>query len=122
MEACLREILQSVSRKKILLGLPLYYRAWSGKSVREGSAEEARALAAKGNASINVDADQREGFFNYKDGNQQWSVWTQSSQTLRERLEMVNRYQLAGFSAWRLGFEDPQAWNDVFPEVIKKIH
>ncbi len=121
-EACLRETLKSVSRKKILLGIPLYFREWSGKSVREGSSQEGQDLAAKWSAVIKPDAEQREAYFSFSDGQQEHFVWTLDAQTLRERLDLVNRYQLAGFSAWRLGFEDTKAWESTFPEVIKKIH
>jgi spore germination protein YaaH len=121
-EACLRETLKSISRKKLLLGLPLYYREWSGKSVHEGSNQEAQDLATKWNAKINLDADQREAYFSFNDGQQEHFVWTQDAQTLRERIEMVKQYGLAGFSAWRLGFEDSQAWETIFPEVIRNIH
>lgn len=121
-EACLRETLKSISRKKLLLGLPLYYREWSGKSVQEGSHQEAQDLAAKWNAKINLDVEQREAYFSFNDGQQEHFVWTQDTQTLRERMEMVRRYGLAGFSAWRLGFEDSQAWKTIFPNVIRNIH
>jgi spore germination protein YaaH len=121
-EACLLKTLESVSAKKLLLGIPLYYRAWSGKSIREGSIQEAQALAAKWNARIEIDPDQKEGFFSFNDGSQQHFVWLMDIRGLHERLDLVSRYHLAGFSAWRLGFEDPQAWEKVFPDVIKKIH
>jgi spore germination protein YaaH len=121
-EACLLKTLESVSAKKLLLGVPLYYREWSGKSVKEGSIQEAQALATKWNAQIELDSDQGEGAFSFNDGSEQHHVWLLSGSSLRERLEMVNRYHLAGFSAWRLGFEDPKEWEQIFPEVLTRIH
>ncbi|HEV2351726.1 MAG TPA: glycosyl hydrolase family 18 protein [Terriglobia bacterium] len=121
-EACLLKTLESVSAKKLLLGVPLYYREWSGNSIQEGSIQEALALAARWKAQIEIDSDQKEAFFNFNDGSQQHLVWLQDVKSLHERLDLVARYHLAGFSAWRLGFEDPQAWQEIFPEVIKKIH
>jgi spore germination protein YaaH len=121
-EACLLKTLESVSAKKLLLGVPLYYREWSGKSIQEGSIQEAQALAAKWKAPIEIDSDQKEAFFNFNDGSQQHLVWFQDVRSLHDCLDLVNRFHLAGFSAWRLGFEDPKAWEEIFPEVIKKIH
>ncbi|MHB8654481.1 MAG: glycosyl hydrolase family 18 protein [Terriglobia bacterium] len=121
-EACLRETLESVSHKKLLLGIPLYYREWSGKSIHEGSSDEAQDLAAKWKTKITLDPVQSESYFSFKDDGQQHFVWLQDQQTLRARLAMVDRYQLAGFSAWRLGFENSKAWENTFPKVIKKIH
>jgi spore germination protein YaaH len=121
-EACLQKTLETVPAKKLLLGVPLYYREWSGKSVQEGSIQDAKVLATKWNASIDTDPDQKEAFFNFKDETQQHLVWLQDNESLHERLDLVTRYHLAGFSAWRLGFEDPEAWKGIFPQVIKKIH
>jgi spore germination protein YaaH len=121
-EACLQRTLESVSAKKLLLGIPLYYREWSGKSVQEGSIEAAQLLAAKWKAQIVLDSDQKESSFNFNDGSLQHLVWMLDLKGLAERLDLVSQYHLAGFSAWRLGFEDPKAWDQTFPEVIKKIH
>ncbi|HLY62515.1 MAG TPA: glycosyl hydrolase family 18 protein [Terriglobia bacterium] len=121
-EACLMKTLESVSAKKLLLGVSLYYREWSGKSVQEGSIQEANDLAAKWKAQIGFDPDQKEGFFNFNDGAQQHLVWLQDVRSLQVRLDLVTRYHLAGFSAWRLGFEDPKAWGVVFPQAVKRIH
>ena len=120
-EACLRKTLESVSHKKLLLGMPLYYREWIGKSIHEGSIEEAQDLAARWKAKIALDPDQHESYFSFTDGQQEHFIWLQDEQTLRTKLAMVERYQLAGFSAWRLGFEDAKTWDNTFPKVIKKI-
>lgn len=121
-EACLMKTLESVSAKKILLGVPLYYREWSGKSIQEGSIQEAYDLAANWKAQIDIDPDQKEAFFNFNDGTLQHLVWLQDVRSLQFRLDLVTRYHLAGFSAWRLGFEDAKAWKEIFPQAIKRIH
>jgi spore germination protein YaaH len=121
-EACLHKTLESVPAKKLLLGIPLYYREWSGKSVNEGSVRDAQNLAARWKANIVSDPEQHESFFSFSDGQQQHYVWLQDNQSVSERLDMAAQFRLAGISAWRLGFEDPTAWETSLRIAAKKIH
>lgn len=114
-EASLRWVLKSVSRKKLHLGLPLYYRRWAGEAVGEGTYAEAQALAAQAGANPGLDDVQIERTFEFEEEGARGVVWFQDTETLRRRLELVKRYKLRGFSAWRLGHEDPAAWQQAFP-------
>lgn len=113
-EACLEEALAAIPRKKLLLGVPLYFRHWSGKSVAEGSYSEALSLATRWKAKVESDLEQREKKFQFDDGHDSHVVWLEDAESLKERLTLVTRYGLAGFSAWRLGQEDPAAWQTAF--------
>lgn len=119
-EACLRQTLDAVPAKKLLLGLPLYYRHWSAKSVSEGAYEEALKLANRWADKIEMNPDQKEQTFKFEEGGTLHVVWVHGAPSLQEGIDLVGKYRLAGFSAWRLGQEDPAAWNDVFPESPAK--
>ncbi len=121
-EACLRKALESVPAKKLLLGIPLYYREWAGKSVNEGSIPDARVLAEKWKSNIVSDPEQHEATFTFSDPQQQHAVWLEDNQSLREKLDLADQFRLAGISVWRLGFEDPTAWEKSLRITIKKIH
>ncbi len=119
-EACLQQTLEVVPRNKLLLGLPLYHRHWSGKSVSEGPYEEAVRLATRWGVHIEMDPDQKEQTFKFEDGQTLHVVWLHGAPSLEDGVDLVRKYRLAGFSAWRLGQEDPAAWQTVFPAVRKK--
>jgi spore germination protein YaaH len=36
-------------------------------------------------------------------------------------MALVRKYKLRGFSAWRLGHEDPAAWQQVFSVPVKRL-
>ncbi len=116
-EACLEETLAAIPRKKLLLGIPLYYRHWSGKSVAAGPYEEALILATRWNAKVEADLEQREKRIQFDDGHDAHVVWLEDAESLKEKLALVTKYGLAGFSAWRLGQEDPAAWQTTFSEA-----
>lgn len=120
-EACLQKTLESVPAKKLLLGVPLYYREWFGKSVNEGSLRAAQDLAQRWNAKIAFDPEQHEAYFTFSDGHDQHSVWLQDDQTIREKIALADQYHLAGISSWRLGFDDDTTWDNALPKTVKRI-
>ncbi len=109
-----------IPRKKFYLGIPLYCRHWSGKSVSEGPYEEALKWAAQWRVRIEADADQKEKVVRFADGQDSHVVWLLDAQNVQERMELAVRYRLAGFSAWRLGQEDPVVWNGTFSQASGK--
>jgi len=109
-EACVRRLLDDVPASRLLLGIPLYYRRWSGEVVFEGPHAEAVELAARVGATVVLDPRQGEKTFSFAERGVPNVVWLQDRQTLRERVTLASRLGLAGFSAWRLGHEDAALW------------
>ena len=116
-DACTRLVLGWVPRRKVLLGVPLYYRDWFGQSVREGEFSEAVALATQWRAPIKYDRKQGEASVRFQDDQGSHTLWFENAKSLREKVKLVKRYRLLGFSAWRLGCEDPAAWKRSFPKA-----
>jgi spore germination protein len=110
-----------VPAKKLLLGVPLYYREWFGQSVDTGSMREAQDLARKWNAKIAFDPEQHEAYCTFSDGHEQHSMWLQDDQSIREKIDLADQYHLAGISSWRLGFEADTTWDNALPKTIKQI-
>jgi spore germination protein YaaH len=113
-EACVRRALDWIPAEKLLLGLPLYYRRWNGKRVTEGPYSDARDLAARRRARVRMDSVHQAPTFRFREGGVWNVVWLENAASLRRRLELVKKYRLAGYSAWRLGQEDPAAWRAAF--------
>ncbi len=113
MEACIRRLLQDVPREKLLMGMPLYYRRWNGHSVSEGSYLQAQALAEQWQARVEPDPVHREKSFAFQNGEGRNLVWFNDAGNLGERIDLARKYSLRGFSAWRLGQEDPAFWSTI---------
>lgn len=114
MEACLRKILESVPAEKIQLGLPLYHRRWTGRFISTGSWAEAQVAAIKARVPWNLDPLHQEPVIRFRQGGIDSTIWFEDARSLAMRLELVARYALRGFSAWRLGQEDPSVWPALF--------
>jgi spore germination protein len=109
-EACLRRLLELVPASRLLLGVPLYYRRWSGDTVVEGSHAEAVALAERVGVPVRLDSGEGEKTYEFVERGIRNVVWLQDRDTLRERVGLARRFGLRGFSAWRLGHEDRALW------------
>ncbi len=119
-EACVRTMLQSVPPEKLLLGLALYYRQWSGNKVSEGPFPLARFMASKWSTGLALDASHREMTCAFSVGPVNHVVWGEDASSLAARLALVDRHRLLGFAAWRLGQEDPAVWGKVFRQFNGK--
>ena len=113
MEACLVTLLRDVPREKLLMGMPFYYRRWNGHTVSEGSYLQAKALAEQWESRVETDPVHREKTFAYQNGEGRNQIWFNDAGDLGERLGLARKYRLRGFSAWRLGQEDPAFWSAI---------
>jgi spore germination protein len=113
-DACIRKAITSVPPQKLLLGLALYYRHWNGTTVTEGPWPVAGALAAKNNATIALNAVQKENTFGFTEAGAKHVVWGEDATNLAARFDLIAKYKLGGYAAWRLGQEDPAVWQKIF--------
>ena len=121
------QMLGEVPANKLVLGIPFYTRIWTESYGRAHSktltiADSRNYLKAfEDNVVWN---DQLRGYtltipsqglvkkdpripliFNHQSGTVQ-KIWFEDNKSLEEKLALVNELQLAGFAAWRKGFED----------------
>ena len=121
------QMLGEVPANKLVLGIPFYTRIWTESYGRAQSktltiADSRNYLKAfEDNVVWN---DQLKGYtltipsqglvkkdpripliLNHQSGTVQ-KIWFEDNKSLEEKLALVNELQLAGFAAWRKGFED----------------
>lgn len=109
-EECMNRVLTLVPAKKLMLGVPLYYRRFRAAGVVEGTHAEALALSQLRGVPLTRDPVQGESTFAFEEDGAPNVVWLQDAESTRERLRLARRLRLAGFSAWRLGHEDESSW------------
>jgi spore germination protein YaaH len=113
-KAALEYATARVPRQKILLGIPFYGREW----IQSGEVTSARTLAfaeaQNRMEKLNVERlwhDRwRTPWFQYSSDSGLHIGWYEDSVSLEAKLELMQKYHLRGFAAWRLGFEDPKFW------------
>ena len=118
-ERGLKAVLEEVPAEKLLLGIPLYARLWKEEMQEGGGVEVSanaysmgriREILARENAEVIWDNRAQQNYAEYLDGDVLHRVWIEDKESIRQRVELVNKYNLAGIASWRRGLEDPEIW------------
>ncbi|MDR7079375.1 spore germination protein YaaH [Neobacillus niacini] len=121
-EATIRYALKhEVPPSKILLGIAGYGWDWdtTAGEAKYSSYEYLMGQKTKYKANVLWDSRSQTPHFGYVDEEQHsHQVWFENSDSLRHKLDLVEKYNLRGIGIWRLGLEDPNYWTTI-PEKIK---
>lgn len=119
----IKSLIEDVSSNKVILGVPFYTRIWKEEYI-DGelkvksyavSMERADELLDKYNGTVTWDEKSKQNYGKYKIGDALYKVWLEDNISMRERVELINKYNLAGIASWRKGFEKNEIW-----DIIKK--
>jgi spore germination protein YaaH len=123
MEASLRYLLAlGVPPSKVSLGVPAYSDYWyPGWDAKNGARPQASDISYPALMSIIEQAGarpewdkvqrswramwERNGVFEH--------AWLEDARAFREKVALVKRHHLRGYSVWLLGLEDPRVWSVV---------
>ena len=104
-----------VPPEKLLLGIALYGREWTddGRSLQARTLPYPKTKALLNRLSLTPrwDDEHRSPWFEYRTSGSTRSVWYEDARSMQEKLELLDRFHLRGFAAWRLGMEDPRIWS-----------
>lgn len=112
-EQSIRHVLQVVPPNKLSLGVGLWAQRWCKDQVTFHRYPELQALNAAASRKPHWDKSHRASWFEYDDHGCRTTVWFENRRSLKEKLKLVSHYHLLGFSAWRLGQEDPGIWDEL---------
>jgi len=116
-----------VPPSKLLLGVPFYTYIWTEE--KEGGKTKVRSRAVgmtfmnnlieeKGLVPV-FDEKAGQDYVEYEEDGKRHRVWLENEKSMRARMEIVNKYGLAGVASWRRGLESPDIWH-VMKEVLEK--
>ncbi|RAP78186.1 glycosyl hydrolase family 18 protein [Paenibacillus montanisoli] len=106
-----------VPRSKLMLGIPFYVREWrvdaSGNLVDNKAiymSDLPRVIAENG-ATRTYDAIAGQWKYMYAGSDGYTHVfWAETADTVKARVAIAKKYDLAGIAAWRLGYEQAELW------------
>lgn len=126
----LKKVLLEVPKEKLLLGMPFYTRVWQEKydasnklvvTSKAVSMEYAEQLVAENNGVKTWDAVSGQYFATYKKDGATYKIWLENESSIKLRVELANKYNLAGVASWKLGFEKPGIWKVIATALAKKV-
>ncbi|MCR4398770.1 MAG: glycosyl hydrolase family 18 protein [Firmicutes bacterium] len=103
----------AVEPRKILLGVPQYSYDWpaSGGPARYITTPEALRIARETGATIMWDSIAQVPHYYYWRGGEKRHVYMENAYSLAFKLRTARAHGFTGIAMWRLGFEDPSAWD-----------
>lgn len=126
----LKKILLEVPKEKLLLGMPFYTRVWKEEydannklvvTSRAVSMEYAEQQVAENNGTKTWDAVSGQYYATYKKDGATYKIWLEDARSIKLRVELANKYNLAGVASWKLGFEKPGIWDVIAAALNIKI-
>jgi spore germination protein YaaH len=105
-----------IPRSKLLLGVPLYVREW--KVNAKGDVIDSRAIFMKDIPALLAEVDAQAIYdpefgqmkVTYVRNGQTYVFWMETEETIKARIELAKKYDLAGVAFWRLGYEPAELW------------
>ncbi|AZU61917.1 glycosyl hydrolase family 18 protein [Neobacillus mesonae] len=115
---------QKVPPSKILLGIAGYGWDWDTTADKIVYSSYAQLMEKKTKFKSKVlwDSRSQTPHFSYVDeAHHNHQVWYENSDSLRFKLNLVEKYNLRGIGIWRLGLEDPKYWKTITENIkVKK--
>lgn len=106
---------EEVPKEKLILGMPLYTRLW--KTDANGKVTSSVINMNKIDSVLpkNVekvwDEPTKQNYVEYTAGNVKYQMWIEDEKSIREKLNLINKYELAGGAFWEKDRETQNIWS-----------
>ena len=113
-EQGVQDTLKEVPAKRVINAIPFYTRLWrtTGGNVTSEAIgmDQAQQTIAENNVETYWDKTTSQNYGKYDIDNSTYQIWLEDAQSVAEKVKLVSKYDLAGVSAWKLGFENNGIW------------
>lgn len=122
------KMLEEVPNEKLILGVPLYTRMWTEKTDEMGKVSVSSKTYTmdmvndwihKNDLNVKYDKNSQQNYVELKEGLITYKIWIEDESSMKKRVDVINKYDLAGMAGWRRGFESKDFWTGI-SEYIKK--
>lgn len=104
---------EGVKPEKIILAMPFYTRVWN---VTDGGLSssavdmKSQSTLIPGDAKITWDDSLKQNLAEYEKNGRTYKVWMEDAKSLKCKLDLVKKYNLAGGAFWRKDQETSDVW------------
>ncbi len=116
-EQGITETLEEVDPSQVINAIPFYTRAWTSKFGEEKPSCETKGMTGADdfvelhNIPMTWDSTLGQSVGSIEDEEARYSIWLEDERAVEEKMKLVQKYDLAGVGAWRLGFERSTVWD-----------
>lgn len=104
---------EGVKAEKIILAMPFYTRVWNVTNGGLSSSAvdmKSQETLIPSDAKITWDDSLKQNLAEYEKNGKSYKVWMEDEQSLKYKLELIKKYNLAGGAFWRKGQETDNVW------------
>lgn len=121
-EAITATLNQDVPKEKLILGVPFYTRIWTEENgkitdVSSYSMNQAYSIMKEKNAHINWLEDMGQYYGEATKNETTYKCWFEDARSIKERLQLVKEYDVAGVAGWKKGLEYKEIWSVINEEI-----
>lgn len=114
-EESIKRTIGEVDKNKLVLGIPFYMRYFETKngkvtSSKAISMQTAYELINSNNVTYTYLEDDGQYKISWKKDGKDCVFWLENTDTIGKRVELANKYSLAGVGSWRRGLEISKVW------------
>ncbi|HEX7056731.1 MAG TPA: glycosyl hydrolase family 18 protein [Bacilli bacterium] len=117
-----------VPAEKLLLGVPLYTRIWTEKTVDGKTEVSSKAISMAAVSQIIAEKklkptfDQKSGqyYVEFGENGAKNKIWIENAASMQSRIQIVKKYGLAGIASWSRNFDTPEIWNAI-ADALKQM-
>lgn len=114
-ESGIERTVEQVPAEKVINAIPFYTRIWKSEGANLTSEavgmEMAEQFVANHNIETRWDESVCQNYGETTEGGTLYQVWLEDEQSVEAKLGIMQKYQIGGVAAWRLGFEKPSVWD-----------
>ena len=115
----IRKTVEQVPAEKVINGLPFYTRIWksegAGLTSEAVGMEMAEQFVVNHNMELRWDEETCQNYGEVQEGGTFYQVWLEDEHSIEAKLNIMQKYNIAGAASWKLGFEKASIW-----DVIEK--
>lgn len=102
---------------KVINAIPFYTRIWETKDGQISSQavgmDAAEEYVRAHNILVEWDETTCQNYGEYTENGVRVQVWLEDEESIRVKLNIMDKYGIAGVASWRLGFEKPVIWDEI---------
>lgn len=109
--------LLSVPKERVINGVPFYTRLWTetsdGTQSKAIGIREAKSWVEENQVELTWLEDEGQYYGEYASESGMQYLWLEDEESLKLKMELIKKYDLAGVACWKLGMEDEAAWTAI---------
>ncbi len=110
----IRKTMEQVPAEKVINAVPFYTRIWKSEGANLTSEavgmEMAEQFVSNHNIEVRWDETTCQNYGEIQEGGVFYQVWLEDEHSIEAKLNIMEKYHIAGVASWKLGFEKPSIW------------